>query len=92
MAAAVACNADCVVTFNRKDFSLAPVTELSIAITGPSTFLKNLWSLDSSLVLDRLEAQAQAISIPVGLLLDRLAKTVPAFVDLVRQAGLRPSE
>ena len=86
LAAAVSCKADYLVTFNLKDFSPSSVRELHTAVVGPSIFLKELWSLDPSAVEHRLRGQAEAIGVSTELLLDRLAKSVPGFVKVVRQS------
>ena len=86
LAAAVSCKADYLVTFNLKDFSPSSVRELHTAVVGPSIFLKELWSLDPSAVEHRLRGQAEAIGVSTDLLLDRLVKSVPGFVKVVRQS------
>ena len=83
LAAALTCRADYLVTFNLRDF---PATAgNSTTIVGPSAFLKNLWRLDRSAIERRLQGQADAIAISMDMLLDRLARSVPAFVELVRK-------
>lgn len=83
LAAALACNADYLVTFNLRDFPSAAVK--STTIVGPSAFLKTLWRLDASAVGSRLQEQADAVGFHWDELLDRLAQSVPAFVELVRK-------
>ena len=46
LAAAVACKADSVVTFNLKDFSATSAQKCQVAVIGPSTFLRDIWTLD----------------------------------------------
>lgn len=82
LAAALACNADYLVTFNLRDFP-ATAGDLT-AIVGPSAFLKTLWWLDRSAIDARLREQAGAIGFGVDELLDKLAQSVPAFVELLR--------
>lgn len=82
LAAALACKADYLVTFNLRDFPAFAGDSTTIA--GPSAFLKELWRRDRKVVLERLRAQAEAIDVSVEFLLDRLALSVPAFVAEVR--------
>ncbi len=58
LAAAIACDADFVVTFNIKD-SVAPFNEsLKVRVVGPSTFLMQLAAVDRVTVEGRLREQA----------------------------------
>jgi hypothetical protein len=84
LAAAVACRADCVVTFNLKDFPQSTADKYSIAVIGPSTFLKRLACLHRETVDERLANQAEAIGITVNGLLDRPGASVPGFVAAFR--------
>lgn len=84
LAAAVACRADCLVTFNLKDFPLQAMAKYKIEAIGPSTFLKRLFALDPALVEEKLREQAAAIRVPLSDLLDRLADSLPAFVSILR--------
>src|SRR6266700_1560921 len=43
LAAAVACKADYVVTFNLRDFPASALEQVRTAVLGPSRFLKELW-------------------------------------------------
>lgn len=85
LAAAVACHADYVVTFNLKDFAVPPASYHNVAAIGPSKFLQQLAVLHGTVVEQRLLEQATAIGIPVSGLLDRLAASVPGFVSLIRK-------
>jgi predicted nucleic acid-binding protein len=84
LAAAVACCADYLVTFNLKDFPSVAADTYKIAVIGPSTFLKQLSDLDRAVVEERLGDQAAAIGVSVNDLLDRLAGSVPGFVSILR--------
>jgi hypothetical protein len=46
LAAAIACRADYLVTFNLKDFAPVPADAHGVAVIGPSTFLKELAALE----------------------------------------------
>ncbi len=83
LAAAVACRADCLLTFNLKDF---PSAIGETEVIGPSTFLKRLSDFDRAVVEERLRGQAGAIGITIDTLLDRLAVSVPGFVASFRRS------
>jgi predicted nucleic acid-binding protein len=85
LAAAVACRADYLVTFNLKDFPPEAAGKYNIAVIGPSTFLKRLLIVDHAVVEARLGDQAAAIGISFNDLLDRLAASVPGFVSILRK-------
>jgi predicted nucleic acid-binding protein len=85
LAAAVRCNAEMLVTFNRKDFSQTAVEPYSITIAGPSTFLQNLYELDPETVWSTLKRQAASINKTVDYVLERLAVNVPAFVSFLQE-------
>jgi hypothetical protein len=85
LAAALACKADYLVTFNLRDFPASAVAKVHTAVVGPSSFLKKLWTLDQSVLMGRLEEQASAIQVPLDLLLERLAQLVPGFVKVVKE-------
>ncbi len=87
LAAAVACGADFLVTFNLKDFPAHCTAGMPVAVIGPSAFLKMLWRLDGETVAARLAEQAAAIGVSMEVLLDRLEKLVPGFVAIVRAAA-----
>ena len=82
-AAALACKADYLVTFNLRHFPAAASDFTTVV--GPSHFLKTLWKLDRSTIEGRLREQAAAIGFGAEELLDRLAQSVPAFVELLRK-------
>ena len=68
-----------------KDFPRSALAPYSITAQGPSTFLKNLYELDSRAVLRTLEQQAAAIDKSADYLLDRLRVNVPGFVHTLTQ-------
>jgi predicted nucleic acid-binding protein len=85
LAAAVACRADYLVTFNLKDFAPQAVNKYMVEVMGPSTFLKHLAGLNRSAVEERLGDQAAAIGVSIDDILDRLAVSVPGFVSSFRK-------
>jgi hypothetical protein len=84
LAAATACRADYLVTFNLKDFAPVPADAHGVAVIGPSTFLKELAALDRAMVDQRLAEQAATIGIGINDLLDRLGASVPVFISHLR--------
>jgi hypothetical protein len=85
LAAAVRSGAETIVTYNLRDFPRSALASYSITAQGPSTFLKNLYELDSDAVLHTLEKQAAAIDKSFDYLLDRLRVNVPGFVHTLTQ-------
>lgn len=85
LAAAVRSGAETIVTYNLKDFPRSTLAPYAITAQGPSTFLKNLYELDSEAVLHTLEQQAAAIDKSFDYLLDRLRVNVPGFVHTLTQ-------
>jgi predicted nucleic acid-binding protein len=85
LAAAVACGADYLVTFNAKHFPRQSTGAHRAAIVGPSTFLTQILVTNRALIEQRLYDQAKVIGISIEDLLDRLARTVPAFVSVFRR-------
>lgn len=84
LAAAVACRADYLVTFNLRHFPAQSVDAHQMTVVGPSRFLKQLAAIDLTVVEERLCDQARAIGISSDELLSRLAGSVPGFVSLFR--------
>jgi hypothetical protein len=89
LAAAVACRADYVVTFNLKDFPSEDANTHKTAVIGPSEFLKRLCVPDRGVVEERLRDQAAGVGVPFHDLLDRLSALVPGFVSAIRRASGR---
>ena len=87
LAAAVTCNAELIVTLNRKDFPEPALEPYSIAVAGPSTFLRDLYELDRETVLATIEHQAASINRTVDYVLQRLAVNAPSFVSFLRGHG-----
>lgn len=82
LAAALACKADYLVTFNLRDFPATAGDHTTVV--GPSAFLKTLLKRDGPAIDGRLREQAEAIGFGIEELLDRLAQSVPAFVEVLR--------
>jgi len=87
LAAAVASDAQAVVTLNLKHFPVETCEPFAIEALHPDTFLLDLYGLDSDRVLDVVERQAAVLSRPpmtTNDLLARLAATVPTFAQTLR--------
>ncbi len=80
LAAAVACRADYLVTFNLRHFPAESAKSHVANILGPSTFLIQLLAADPAAVEERLCDQAKAIGVSADDLFSRLARSVPGFV------------
>ena len=89
LAAAVRCNAELIVTFNRRHFPPKSLEQWQMEVQGPSTFLRGLYDLETGLFLQKLHAQAETIGVPLPRLLSALAKSVPRFVEyLCEETGM----
>lgn len=85
LAAAVKCGARMIVTYNRRDFPAASTEPFGIEVQGPSAFLKHLFERNTSVVLDKLQAQALNLGRALPEQLVVLRNAVPAFVDIICQ-------
>lgn len=88
LAAAVAGEAQAVVTLNLKHFPAAACEPFAVESLHPDVFLIALYNLNPREVFEAVERQAAALRRPpitVDDLLDRLAVTVPDFADLLRR-------
>ncbi len=86
LAAAIACGAQTIVTFNLKDFPAAILKSHHIKAIHPDLFLKSLLDLDEAAVVDALKRQAATLKNPpktVHEILEILKKSVPEFCERV---------
>jgi len=87
LAAAVAGDAQAVVTLNLKDFPSEACEAFNVEALHPDEFLLDLYGLAPATVHAALTRQAATLRRPpmtLNDLLDRLAVTAPAFADAVR--------
>lgn len=84
LAAAVRSSAQAIVTFNLKDFPEAALAPWNVIAQSPDEFLVHQYHLDPDSVLEKLYEQARPRG-GVERLLTIHTKSVPGFVDLVRQ-------
>ncbi|UHD47940.1 PIN domain-containing protein [Aureimonas altamirensis] len=88
LAAAIKCNADGIVTFNRKDFSTEIETQFGVEVQHPDDFLLAQLDLDEPKVITCLRECRSRLKNPpetAGEFLDRLGRqTLPKFVAQLR--------
>ncbi|MBV4520699.1 PIN domain-containing protein [Pseudomonas sp. SWRI74] len=80
LAAAIRCNADVIVTFNRKDFPSSALTPYGIEAQHPDEFVDNLFHLDPTAVLSAAERQRSQLKTPT--------MEVDTYLDLLLRQGL----
>jgi len=88
LAAAVASDAQAVVTLNLKDFPVEACEPFAVQPLHPDVFLLDLYSLDPDEVYEAVERQAAVLRRPpmnLDELLERLAVTVPDFAARLRE-------
>ena len=85
LAAAASAGVKAIVTYNLKDFPNSSLAPYAITAQGPSAFLKHLYDMAPSAVMQTLETQAAAIGQPISYLLSRLRVNVPAFVATIEK-------
>jgi len=93
VAAALRCNCELIVTYNKKDFPQSVLSDLGVTVLGPSSFLISLYDLEPAIVIRKLTEQAQAIGQTFEQLLDALRLGVPTFVSYIREelaVGIAP--
>ncbi len=87
LAAAVASEAQAIVTLNLNDFPSDACDPFAIESLHPDVFLLQVYELDEQNVYEAVERQAAALSNPpmtVDELFDRFALTVPSFAEAIR--------
>lgn len=87
LAAAVASEAQAIVTLNLEDFPGDACEPFAIEPLHPDVFLLQVYELDEQNVCEAVERQAAALSNPpmtVDELFDRLALTAPSFAEVLR--------
>jgi hypothetical protein len=90
LAAAIHEKAELIVTFNLKHFPAAALKPFNVEAKHPQDYLLNLYSINPVAVVDRLSAMAEGRKFQgdIGLLLAQLHKTVPKFIEHLRQEGI----
>jgi predicted nucleic acid-binding protein len=85
LAAAVACGASVIVTFNLKDFPPSSLKKRGIEAQHPDDFLISQYELNSPVVINKLRVQAANIGRTLPELLRTLEKGAPHFTRIVAQ-------
>jgi hypothetical protein len=85
LAAAVRCRAEVIVTYNKRHFPSAALECWGVEAQAPSTFLKHLYQINPTIVVDRLEAQARNLGRSLPQLLSVLMPAASTFVDALCQ-------
>lgn len=88
VAAALAGQADAIVTNNVDDFPADAVATLSIDVQSLDTFLLNQWTLDPEAVrdvFDELERDLRRPPMSMADLFDALEQHAPNFTDVMRE-------
>jgi hypothetical protein len=80
LAAAIRCNADIIVTFNRKDFPKEYLTSYGIEAQHPDEFIRHLLDLNSAMVCQAAEKHRRTLKKP--------PKTTEEYLDTLLRQGL----
>jgi predicted nucleic acid-binding protein len=84
VAAAVRCGAHAIITHNVKHFPRETVEAYDLDILTPDDFLTHQFHFNEELLVEKLVAQAAARRVSLDGLLDRLERSVPNAVKLLR--------
>lgn len=84
LAAAVRCGAHAIITHNVKHFGPESTKPYGLDILTPDAFLVHQFHFNDALLLEKLTAQAAARKISIDDRLNRLQRSVPKCVDLIR--------
>lgn len=92
LAAAIASNAQIIVTHNLKDFPTHACKPLGTEAISPDDFLLDLYQLDPSSAMQVIAEQAKALNNPPMTpveVLGHLSRDAPAFARTLRAASVR---
>jgi hypothetical protein len=87
VAAAIRGGANAIITSNVKDFPEECLAQYDLIRQTPDDFLLHQFHLDPSLILEKLDAQASALSKEREYILERLRLLAPGFVALVESSN-----
>lgn len=85
VAAAIHEGAQVIVTSNLKHFPQEMLAPHRILVQSPDDFLIHQYHLNPDVVVEKIDTQASAIGQQRTALLDLLARTLPAFVELLKE-------
>jgi hypothetical protein len=80
LAAAICCNANVIVTFNRKDFPCTALVPFGIEAQHPDEFVENLFDLDRTAVIAAAQRQRKQLKMP--------PMDVDTYLGLLSRQGL----
>lgn len=83
LAAAIRGRASLIVTSNVRDFPNKAVSEWGIDVSHPGEYLISLYSMDSGLVVSRLNDIARRKNVEPQDVLIQLGRSVPSFASYV---------
>ena len=89
LAAAVCGKADAIITNNLRDFPVDCLRRFGVERMTPDNFLVHQWSLDSEIVMRKVEEQVIECKKDMRVHLELLGRMVPKFAAAV-SASLRP--
>jgi len=84
LAAAVRCGAHAIITHNVRHFQPESAKLYGLDVLTPDDFLVHQFHLNDELLMEKLAAQAAARAITRDALLDKLQRSAPNCVKLVR--------
>jgi predicted nucleic acid-binding protein len=84
LAAAVRCNADAIVTSNKRDFPDDSVRPYGILVLSCDDFFVHQFDLDTAAVCEKVERQASARKEEISSLVQRLSVHTPGFANKLR--------
>ncbi len=84
LAAAVRCGAHAIITHNVRHFRPEAANPYDLDVLTPDRFLLHQFHFNDELLLEKLAAQAAARKISIGGLLDKLQRSAPTCVKLLR--------
>jgi predicted nucleic acid-binding protein len=79
LATAIKCQAEIIVTFNLRHFPPDALEPWGVFATHPADYLITLYSIESGVVVSKLEAIARQRNRPPELILAQLGQSVPPF-------------
>ena len=85
LAAAIASEANVIVTLNLRHFPAERTGPIGVTVLSPDEFLLRLFHLTPDVLLEKLDAQANAIGLPRADITERLRDAVPGLLKAVNE-------
>ena len=83
LAAAIVSEASVIVTLNRRHFPAERTGPYGIAVHSPDEFLLDRFHRTPDVLLEKLDAQANAIGLPRAEVMKRLRSAVPGLLKAI---------